>query len=67
MAAEKQFALSALDMDNSSCGFDRACNRPAMNMKGKEGNLLPLDLALPAEVDAAPRVASLPGGRFVVL
>jgi hypothetical protein len=28
-AAEEQGALSALEMDCSSCGFDRACNRPA--------------------------------------
>jgi hypothetical protein len=33
-AAEKQCALNALDMDYSSCGFDRACNRPAKNIKG---------------------------------
>jgi hypothetical protein len=33
-AAEKQCALSTLDMGSSSCGFDRACNRPAMNIKG---------------------------------
>jgi hypothetical protein len=40
VAAEKQCALSALDMDNSSCGFDRACNRPAMNMKSDRPSYL---------------------------
>jgi hypothetical protein len=33
-AAEGQGAVNALDMDGSSCGFDRVCSRPAKIIKG---------------------------------
>ena len=33
-AAEGQGAVCALEMDGSSCGFDRACSRPAKIIKG---------------------------------
>jgi hypothetical protein len=32
--AEGQVALNGLDMDGSSCGFNRARNRPAKIIKG---------------------------------
>jgi hypothetical protein len=33
-AAEEQDAINALDMDGSSCGFDRVSSRPAKIIKG---------------------------------
>jgi hypothetical protein len=63
-AAEGQGALSALDVDSSSCGADRARSRPAKIIKGAK--ILIEDAGLSAELGAVPCVAPLPAGRFVV-
>jgi hypothetical protein len=34
VAAKRQDIANALNMDGSSCGFDRACSRPAKSVKG---------------------------------
>jgi len=53
-------------MDFSSCGFDHARSRPSKINEGKNGGLLPGGAVLSAELGAAPRVALLSTGRFVV-
>jgi hypothetical protein len=65
--AEGQGAVNALDIDGSSCGFDHFHSRPAKIIKGaKKSCLLPEGAVFSTELGAAPRVAPLPAGRFVV-
>jgi hypothetical protein len=63
-AAKRQGAVNALDIDGSSCGFDSARSRPAKIIKGAKKAAE--HAVFPAELGVAPRVTSLPAGRFVI-